>query len=66
MTIESGTDLTLSAKGLITLDAGRGVDIKAGMRFKVSALTQVAVNTMTFNTTTPPLLNPVAAAAPLI
>ncbi|ALO13206.1 Rhs element Vgr protein [Streptomyces venezuelae] len=66
VTVESGTDLTLSAKGLITLDAGRGVDIKAGMRFKVSATAQVAVNTVAFNTTIPPLLNPVAAAAPLI
>lgn len=66
MTVESGTDLTLSAKGLITLDAGRGVEIKAGMKFKVSAMTQVAVNTLAFNTSTPPLLNPVAAALPLI
>ncbi|MFE7552709.1 VgrG-related protein [Streptomyces gardneri] len=66
VTVESGTDLTLSAKGLITLDAGRGVDIKAGVKFKVSATAQVAVNTLAFNTTTPPLLNPVVAAAPLI
>lgn len=66
VTVESGTDLTLSAKGLITLDAGRGVEIKAGMKFKVSAMTQVAVNTLAFNTSTPPLLNPVAAALPLI
>ncbi|MFB7358591.1 VgrG-related protein [Streptomyces gardneri] len=66
VTIESGTDLTLSAKGLITLDAGRGVDIKAGMKFKVSALTQAAVSTPIFNTSTLPLLNPIAAALPLI
>ncbi|MFK4197196.1 VgrG-related protein, partial [Streptomyces sp. NPDC033754] len=65
VTIESGTDLTLSAKGLITLDAGRGVDIKAGMKFKVSALTQAAVSSPVFNTSTLPLLNPVAAALPL-
>ncbi|MER5711395.1 VgrG-related protein [Streptomyces sp. NPDC042898] len=65
VTIESGTDLTLSAKGLITLDAGRGVDIKAGMKFKVSALTQAAISTPIFNTSTLPLLNPVAAALPL-
>ncbi|MFC9704845.1 VgrG-related protein [Streptomyces sp. NPDC056943] len=66
VTIESGTDLTLSAKGLITLDAGRGVDIKAGMKFKVSALTQAAVSSPVFNTSTLPLLNPIAAALPLI
>lgn len=57
-------DLTLSAAGKIRLSAGLGVDIKAGAKFKVSALTQAVVNAPMFVTSTVPMPNPVAANLP--
>ncbi|MET8508552.1 VgrG-related protein [Streptomyces sp. NPDC004787] len=64
ITIASGGDLTLSARGRISMDAKLGVDIKAGAKFKAAALTQAVINAPALITTTVPVPNPVAANLP--